>query len=136
MREEDIAGSGFAITGYTVAKNLGGDAALARLRERLPREARLLARLSHPNVVEVHDVGTLGDQVFVALALVDGGTLTEWLRAAPRAVPDVPVGDPVSVQFEVSQFAHVKSSSLWWCLERPRCLKAPIGVARRRRSLG
>jgi glycosidase len=35
LREEDIAGSGFAITGYTVHKNLGGDAALARLRERL-----------------------------------------------------------------------------------------------------
>jgi len=31
LREEDIAGSGFAITGYTVAKNLGGDAAFARL---------------------------------------------------------------------------------------------------------
>ena len=35
LREEDIAGSGFAITGYTVHRNLGGDAALARLRERL-----------------------------------------------------------------------------------------------------
>src|SRR5580704_535667 len=35
LREEDIAGSGFAITGYTVHKNLGGDAALARLRDRL-----------------------------------------------------------------------------------------------------
>ena len=35
LREEDIAGSGFAITGYTVHPQLGGDAALARLRERL-----------------------------------------------------------------------------------------------------
>ncbi|MDA8138702.1 MAG: alpha-amylase family glycosyl hydrolase [Desulfobacteraceae bacterium] len=35
LRDEDIAGSGFAITGYTVAENLGGDAALARLRQRL-----------------------------------------------------------------------------------------------------
>jgi hypothetical protein len=35
LREEDIAGSGFAITGYTVHTNLGGDAALARLRKRL-----------------------------------------------------------------------------------------------------
>ena len=35
LREEDIAGSGFAITGYTVHQNLGGDAALARLRDRL-----------------------------------------------------------------------------------------------------
>src|SRR6202790_591529 len=35
LREEAIAGSGFAITGYVVRRNLGGDAALARLRERL-----------------------------------------------------------------------------------------------------
>jgi hypothetical protein len=35
LREEDIAGSGFAITGYTVHQSLGGDAALARLRDRL-----------------------------------------------------------------------------------------------------
>src|SRR5215510_16376109 len=35
LREEDIAGSGFAITGYTVHSSLGGDAALARLRDRL-----------------------------------------------------------------------------------------------------
>src|SRR5262249_21134128 len=35
LREEDIPGSGFAITGYVVHQALGGDAALARLRERL-----------------------------------------------------------------------------------------------------
>jgi hypothetical protein len=37
LRDEDIAGSGFAITGYTVHEKLGGDAALARLRERLKK---------------------------------------------------------------------------------------------------
>src|SRR5262245_26420462 len=43
LREEDIPGSGFAITGYTVHKDLGGDAALARLRGRLKqRELRLM----------------------------------------------------------------------------------------------
>jgi glycosidase len=43
LREEDIAGSGFAITGYTVHTQLGGEAALARLRERLhQRGLRLL----------------------------------------------------------------------------------------------
>src|SRR2546426_527515 len=35
LREADIAGSGFAITGYTVHSHLGGDPALARLRQRL-----------------------------------------------------------------------------------------------------
>jgi hypothetical protein len=37
LREEDIAGSGFAITGYTVHRNLGGDVALARLRQRMQK---------------------------------------------------------------------------------------------------
>src|SRR5262245_12757952 len=37
LQDADIAGSGFAITGYTVHRDLGGDAALARLRERLRR---------------------------------------------------------------------------------------------------
>jgi hypothetical protein len=35
LKEEDIPGSGFAITGYRVHQHLGGDAALARLRQRL-----------------------------------------------------------------------------------------------------
>jgi len=43
LREDDIAGSGFAITGYTVHSGLGGDAALARVRKRLTeRGLRLL----------------------------------------------------------------------------------------------
>jgi glycosidase len=43
LQEDDIAGSGFAITGYTVHRQLGGDDALARLRDRLRRRGlRLL----------------------------------------------------------------------------------------------
>jgi hypothetical protein len=43
LREDDIGGSGFAIAGYTVHRDLGGDAALARLRQRLrDRGLRLL----------------------------------------------------------------------------------------------
>ena len=50
------------------------------LRRRLLREAQALARLSDPHVVAVHDVGTCGDGVFVAMDLVEGCTLAEWLR--------------------------------------------------------
>ena len=49
LREEDIAGSGFAITGYTVHTNLGGDAALARLRERLRKRGLKLMLDFVPN---------------------------------------------------------------------------------------
>lgn len=53
-------------------------------RIRLLREARALAKLSHPNVVAVHDVGTLPDGVFIAMEFVPGQTLQQWLREAPR----------------------------------------------------
>ena len=49
LRDEDIAGSGFAITGYTVHKNLGGDAALTRLRERLRKRGLKLMLDFVPN---------------------------------------------------------------------------------------
>ncbi len=49
LRDEDIPGSGFAITGYTVHKNLGGDAALARLRERLKQRGLKLMLDFVPN---------------------------------------------------------------------------------------
>jgi tetratricopeptide (TPR) repeat protein/predicted Ser/Thr protein kinase len=53
-------------------------------RTRLLREAQALARLSHPNVVAVHDAGTFGEQVFIAMEFVDGPTLGEWVRAKAR----------------------------------------------------
>ena len=49
LREEDIPGSGFAITGYTVHDKLGGDAALARLRERLKKRGLKLMLDFVPN---------------------------------------------------------------------------------------
>ena len=56
---------------------------------RLMREAQTLARLSHPNIVAVHDVGEGDDgRMFIAMELVDGGSLTAWLRRAPRSVEE------------------------------------------------
>lgn len=57
---------------------------VVRRRARLVREAKALARTNHPNIVEVYEVGTVGDDVFVAMELVDGVDLARWLRAPPR----------------------------------------------------
>src|SRR6476661_1828390 len=63
----------------------GGDEA----RQRLLREARAMARLTHPNVVTVHEVGSASGRDYVAMELVDGETLAEWLRAQKRSEDEI-----------------------------------------------
>src|SRR5262249_38919597 len=49
----------------------------------LMREAQAMARLSNTHVVTVHDIGTQSGEVFIAMELVDGGSLREWLSSSP-----------------------------------------------------
>jgi serine/threonine protein kinase len=58
-------------------------------RKQLMREAQAIAKLSHPNVVTVYDVGTFEDQVFIAMQFVDGHTVGYWVHAQPRSWPEV-----------------------------------------------
>jgi hypothetical protein len=51
---------------------------------RLSREAQAMARLSHPNVLPVFDLGTEGGQLFLAMERVEGPTLAEWLKQRER----------------------------------------------------
>jgi len=70
------------------SESWGGDSS-SQGRERLVREARAMAKLSHPNVLTVHEVGTFGDEVFIAMEFAAGGTLTEWLAAQERSWREV-----------------------------------------------
>ena len=56
---------------------------------RLRREGQTMARLTHPNVLRVYDVGVAHRRVFVAMEYVDGGTLGDWLAAEPRTVDEI-----------------------------------------------
>jgi tetratricopeptide (TPR) repeat protein/predicted Ser/Thr protein kinase len=80
--------------------NLGRDIALKLLhagsadsalhaegRGRIHREAQLLARLSHPNVVAAYDIGTYEGAVFMAMEFVEGVSMRDWL-AEPRILVD------------------------------------------------
>src|SRR5215475_6514649 len=67
----------------------GNGVSLTEGRQRTLREAQAIARLSHPNVVVVYDVGTFRDQVFIAMEFVDGNTVTYWLAAQPRSWQEV-----------------------------------------------
>jgi tetratricopeptide (TPR) repeat protein/predicted Ser/Thr protein kinase len=52
-------------------------------------EAKAMARLSHPNVVQIYDVGELEGQIFVAMELVTGASLRDWLRQERRTIPEI-----------------------------------------------
>jgi eukaryotic-like serine/threonine-protein kinase len=89
----DVVGQGGMGTVYRARDVvLGREVALKVLRpetadeglaERLRREARILARLEHPGIVPVHDVGTLADgRVFYVMKLVRGTRLDVFTEAA------------------------------------------------------
>ncbi len=54
------------------------------LRARLAREAKSLARLNHPNVCQVYDVGIDGAELWIAMELVRGTTMRAWLATKPE----------------------------------------------------
>ncbi len=60
-----------------------------RYAERLRREAKALAKLSHPNVVTVYEVGQWQDRLFVAMEQVEGVTLGAWMTEQESSVDEV-----------------------------------------------
>jgi serine/threonine protein kinase len=55
----------------------------AEERARFRREAEAIARLQHPNIVTVHEVGEHQGKPFFSLEYCPGGSMADWLRAAP-----------------------------------------------------
>ncbi len=58
-------------------------------RIRTLREAQAMARVAHPNVVSIYEVGEIDTQIFLAMELVEGTTLRHWQREAGRAWEEV-----------------------------------------------
>jgi serine/threonine protein kinase/tetratricopeptide (TPR) repeat protein len=54
---------------------------------RVLREAQALAKLSHPNVVAVYDANVVGEAVYLTMELINGVSLTRWLKQGPHSVP-------------------------------------------------
>ena len=55
--------------------------------ERFEREVRAAAKLTHPNIVTVHEFGREGEQPFYTMALMRGGDLKARIRAHPEGMP-------------------------------------------------
>lgn len=70
--------------GRTVAIKLIPEKLSAAGRERFEREARAMAKLGHPNVVAVFEVGEVDGHPFIAMELVDGQTLRSWQATRPK----------------------------------------------------
>ncbi len=68
----------------------------AAIRRRFENEAHTMARLAHPNIVSVHDVGDDGEHVFIVMELIEGGSLMDHLdRFGPldeRTAVDISIG--------------------------------------------
>ncbi len=60
--------------------------ASARQRARVVREAKAMAKLAHPNVVHVYEVGEHGGRLFLAMEYVRGQTLRAWWNARERTI--------------------------------------------------
>lgn len=72
-------------------------------------EARLLQRLRHPNIVDVHEVGEVDGQPFFVMELVEGRSLRDLLDALSRAGKSLPVRHVVDIGLQLLQaleYAH------------------------------
>ena len=63
----------------------GGTTGRARIR----REAQALAKVSHPNIVQIYEVGEEAGQIYLVMELIDGDNLRDWHAAAPRSWREV-----------------------------------------------
>ena len=90
-----VGGMGAVYTAYDpeldrkVALKLLHPDAASQDGARMIQEARTLAKLAHPNVVSVHDVGATQGGVFIAMELVDGTTVTRWLKQRTRSLREL-----------------------------------------------
>jgi serine/threonine protein kinase len=94
-----IGSGGFGVVYLAWDPQLDRQIALKLLRPRdgdatqlagdLLREAKAMAKLSHPNVTSVYDVAALDGQVAIAMELIDGTDAREWLAAKPRTQEEI-----------------------------------------------
>ena len=75
--------------GRMVALKLVHAGSTAARSTRLLREAQAIARVAHPNIVAIFDVGLVEDQVFIAMEYVEGVRLRDWMAQGPRTLREI-----------------------------------------------
>ncbi|QJW98021.1 Serine/threonine protein kinase PrkC, regulator of stationary phase [Frigoriglobus tundricola] len=112
----ELGRGGMGVVYLALDPRLGRHVALKLLREggvaapdhvrRFLAEAQAVARMPHPNIVSVFEVGESGGVPFLVLEFVTGGTLAQW--AAGRAVPPLQAAVLVEQVARAAHYAHEK----------------------------
>ncbi|MEK7861857.1 MAG: serine/threonine-protein kinase [Chloroflexota bacterium] len=109
-------------------------------QERFQREARASARLDHPNIVQVYDFDQIEGRAFLAMQLLEGGTLRDRALAAQGAAPRLPRQEVARIIGEVAAglgYAHrlgivhrdIKPSNIMFTRDG-RAVVGDFGIAR------
>ena len=77
-----------------------------KMRERFLAEARALARLRHPAIVPVYELGRDADRCFIAMGLVEGPSLAELRERDPRGIDAPRAAEIVAELAEALEYAH------------------------------
>lgn len=83
---------------------LGGGLASSEVLARIRQEARAVAQLQHPGIVQIYEVGEHNGLPYLSLEYVSGGTLHEWLKGQP--LPPMDACRIVEQLALITQFAH------------------------------
>jgi serine/threonine protein kinase len=107
-----------------------------QFRERFRREARSLARVDHPAIVDIFDARDLPDTMCIAMRLLDGGTLADRLRGGPLPLAEVlrilrPIAEGIdAIHAEGLLHRDIKPSNIMFD-KRGRVVLGDFGVAKR-----
>lgn len=77
--------------------------------ERFEREARSIARLRHPNIVQIHDFDTIGNDPYLVMEYIEGPSLSQYLRALYEHNRRIPLPDVIRLVNALAsalQYAH------------------------------
>ncbi len=83
---------------------LGGGLASSEVLARLRQEARAVAQLQHPGIVQIYEVGEHNGLPYLSLEFVAGGTLHDWLKGQP--LPPMEACRIIEQLALITQFAH------------------------------
>lgn len=102
-RETGLAGLQRSVVVKRILPHLAADPEFVEL---FLQEARIVARLSHPNIAQVLELARHGETYFIAMEYVPGGTLRELLTASREGGRRVPVGVAVGLVAQACAGAH------------------------------